>query len=78
METRVIQTADAVIDLLGGTSATARLVGRSNQAVSNWRGTGRLPPETFLVISAALSERGASAPASLWGIAEPAPVRGAA
>lgn len=62
------QTASDVIDAVGGTAACSRLTGRSMGAVSNWRATGRLAPEFFLIIGAALSEKGLSAAPELWGI----------
>jgi len=64
-----LHTAGAVIDALGGTGATARLVGKTPQHVSNWRADNRLPSYTFLVLTAALKERSHTAPPSLWGIA---------
>lgn len=68
-----LQSASEVIDALGGTGATARLTGRRyDQAVSNWRTTGRLPPDTFLIISEELKKRGDSASPAIWGIAEAA------
>jgi hypothetical protein len=59
-----------VIDALGGTAATARIVGKSLQAVSNWRRhpSGRLPPETFLRLMKALRAGGYDAAPELWGI----------
>ena len=65
-----LQTADDVIDALGGTSATSRLTGASIQAVSNWRATGRLPANTFIILSKALKRIDARASPSLWGIME--------
>lgn len=51
-----LDTADAVIDALGGTSETARLTGASVQSVTNWRSRLRIPPEYFLTISQALTQ----------------------
>lgn len=68
---RELQTVDEVIDQLGGTAATARLTARKDQHVSNWRAAKRLPADTFLILRAALAERGLTAPARLWGIREP-------
>jgi hypothetical protein len=65
---RSLKTVDEVIDALGGTTATARLTGRTLSAVSNWRSTKRLPADLFLMLSKALDERGAMAPPSLWGM----------
>lgn len=71
MTARELQTASEVIDRLGGTAATARLTGRRDQHVSNWRRSGRLPADTFLVMKVELRGRGCTAPAKLWGITEP-------
>ena len=64
----LLQNAGAVIDALGGTGATARLIGRTDQAVSNWRRTGRLPPDPFLVITAELKKHEKDATPSIWGM----------
>ena len=71
MDDSSLNTAGQVIDELGGTTATATLTGKRAQNVSNWRASGRLPPDTFLVMQDALSARGKRAPAALWGIREP-------
>jgi hypothetical protein len=71
MAAKKLSTAAEVIDVLGGTAATARIAGRKAQHVTNWRASGKLPANTFLVLSAALRERGKEAPPSLWGITEP-------
>jgi hypothetical protein len=70
MSRKKLTTATEVIDLLGGTNATAKILKRSPQAVSNWRATNRLPPRYFLVLLRELQSRGASAPPSLWDILE--------
>lgn len=57
-----------VIDALGGTASVARITGRKPQAVSNWRKRETFPPDTFLILSGALTLKGKSAPASLWGM----------
>lgn len=71
MTVRELQTAGDVIDELGGTGATARLTGRKDQHVSNWRAAGKLPAKTFLILKAELNARGVDAPSSLWGIKDP-------
>ena len=68
---RELHSAAEVIDALGGTAATARIAGRKDQHVSNWRASGRLPADTFLILQAELRERTLSAPPSIWGIREP-------
>ena len=65
-----LHTTSAVIKALGGTAKVARLVGRSMQAVSNWKERGAFPSETFVLLTTALSAEGKSAPASLWGMIE--------
>lgn len=59
-------TADGVIDALGGTGAVARLTGRGEQAVSNWRARGRIAARLILVFEAALKSRGLSADEAIW------------
>jgi hypothetical protein len=71
MTARELQTAGQVIDQLGGTAATARLTGRKDQHVTNWRRSGRLPADTFLIMMAELRDRDCNAAPSLWGIKEP-------
>jgi hypothetical protein len=72
-------TTDDVIRALGGGSALGRLVGRTPQSVNHWRGAerGKFPAWTFLIIQAALRERGLKAPATLWGVEEPSQRRSA-
>jgi hypothetical protein len=71
MDHAPLQTASEVIDACGGPKAVATLTNSSIQAVCNWRGTGRLAPRTFLVLSAELERRGVSANPSLWGMQQP-------
>ncbi len=63
-----LETASEVIDALGGTAAVARLTNRQMQHVSNWRSTGRLPPDTFLIMTAELHKIRLAAPSEIWGI----------
>ncbi len=67
-----LETARAVIDKLGGTTAVSHLTRRKPQHVTNWKASGRLPPDTFLIMRQALQLAGATAPTALWGIVEPA------
>jgi hypothetical protein len=64
----ILQTANEVIDSLGGTTKTAKIACRSPQSVSNWRAANRLPAETFRRLTEKLAERGMEAPPELWGI----------
>lgn len=68
---RELRTAHEVVETLGGPAATGKLTGVSPQAAWNWKQTNKLPTDTFLVIRAALETKGATAPASLWGMKEP-------
>jgi hypothetical protein len=64
-----LTTASAVIDAVGGTVAAQKLTQRRfMQSISNWRSSGRLPPDTFLIFSEELVARGFRAPSTLWGI----------
>lgn len=69
--TRTLQTADDVIDELGGTVATSRLAGVSPSQVSGWRAAKRLGAKSYLVLKQELARKGFTAPAKLWGIDEP-------
>lgn len=65
---RELQTANDVIAALGGPTAIGRLTGRSTQAAWNWTQTGRLPADTYLVVSKALELKALTAPIALWGM----------
>jgi hypothetical protein len=71
MPSSELQTAEQVIQAVGGAAATARLTGRKPQHVWNWKNAGRFPADTFLIISEELKTSGKTAPPSLWGIVEP-------
>lgn len=70
----IINSADEVIDRLGGNSAVARMFEPplTPNAVGNWRDRG-LPPETFWTLTGALNSKNLYAPPSLWKMREPAP-----
>lgn len=70
MEQEVLETADAVIDALGGTTEASKITGQSAQTVSNWRagGRNRIPPEYFLTISRALADGGKAAAPEVFGM----------
>jgi hypothetical protein len=70
MESAVETVADAIAKL-GGPTATGKLVGRSAQSVVNWRAANKFPGDTYLILSAALEDRGLRAPPSMWGLIEP-------
>lgn len=50
---------------------------RTKQQVSNYKTSGRLPPDTFLIVGEALKTLGYVAPPSLWGIVQPKAQRAA-
>ena len=65
-----LETADQVIDALGGTTATARLLGFDPRRVSNWRKAGKFPAATFVALTEALAKVDRQAPRSLWNMRE--------
>lgn len=72
MDARTATTVDAIIELFGGPSAAASALGTTPQAVVNWRARGTMPSRLFITHKRLLEERGIDAPASLWGMDEPA------
>lgn len=67
MDLRPLETTKQVIDALGGNAAVRELTGlRSPQAVWEYVNRGSFPPKTFVVMQKALTDRGFSAPSSLW------------
>jgi hypothetical protein len=50
-------TLDALIDLLGGDAAVARICGCGQPAVSNWRKRG-LPPRRMIQLARAAERKG--------------------
>ncbi len=68
-----LTTTREIMAALGGTQAVANLTGRKYSAASNWllESKGQFPPNTFVVMNAALASIGKSAPASLWGMKIP-------
>ena len=59
---------NAVINVLGGTQATADLTGRHKAQVSFWRKANRFPAKLHVRMRTALAEAGYDAPDDLWGI----------
>jgi hypothetical protein len=66
-ESRREQVA-SLIQVLGGTSALARLVDVVPSAVSNWRRLGRFPARLYLQMRDELADRGVFAERHLWGM----------
>ena len=69
MEARNLETAAEVCDKLG-ISEIARLTGRKYSAAHNWKGFGKFPADTFLVLQEALARIDCTAPATLWSMVE--------
>jgi hypothetical protein len=67
-----LKTTGEVMAALGGTTAVARLTNRKVTAASNWQSFDKFPANTFVVMTEALRRIGKRAPASLWGMVEPA------
>jgi hypothetical protein len=61
-----LTTAAAVFDALNGVRSVAELTGRNYDAAYNWKRFGQFPSDTFVVMQAALADRGMTAPPSLW------------
>ncbi len=71
---QTLHTTDEVIDKLGGTARCQRRYrqkGMSN--VSNWRSSGKFPPNTFHAMSSDLAAIGCEASPSLWQQIQPDP-----
>ena len=66
-----LQTTADVIEVLGRENVET-LTASSPQTVSNWKSFGWFPPNTYVVMTAALALKGRSAPASLWKMRNPA------
>ena len=63
---RTLTTTAEVIEELGGFPAIVALTGCSETAPYNWKNA--FPSKTYVVIQAALAERGYTAPDSLWNM----------
>lgn len=59
-------TVSETVKTLGGTRATAELLGVGDTAVGNWRVANSFPPHTFPLISRELLSRGYTADIQLW------------
>jgi hypothetical protein len=75
---RIIQ----VIDEARGAGYFRKLVRhpklkRGKQSLHNYKSGNRLPPDTYLVVTAELAALSCSASPSLWGITEPSKARAA-
>ena len=59
-------TVSETVKTLGGTRATAELLGVGDTAVGNWRVANSFPSHTFPLISRELLSRGYTADIQLW------------
>jgi len=76
MQAAILETADEVIDALGGTTAAALITGQALATVSNWRARKRIPPEHFLTVSKSLDVIGMAVAPDVFGMKTPHEVRG--
>jgi hypothetical protein len=67
-----LASTSEIIDKLGGISAVAVLTGSKYNAVANWVNAAKFPSNTYVAMTDALRAKGLHAPASLWGMKEPA------
>lgn len=69
MVMRTLNSTEDVIEALGGNQAVAAITRRNKDGVVwNWKDRKTFPANTYVVLKAALKERGLSAPDSLWGM----------
>jgi len=61
-----LYSVDDVIDHLGGIDAVAKMTGRGNTAVHNWRALKRFPAVLCDGMMKALARENAIAPPELW------------
>jgi hypothetical protein len=61
-----LNTAEAVVDALGGIMVVAEMTGTKRSGVYNWLATGRFPADTYLLLQAELKSRNLVAPDYLW------------
>lgn len=65
----MLTSVDAVIRALGGTRAVMELTdAKFPQTVNNWRALDRFAANTYVVLTDALTEAGATADPRLWGM----------
>jgi hypothetical protein len=70
-----ITTIDEVIEALGGPNEISKLLDCRPHAVSMWKARGRISPDTYVILNAALKARGKIAPPHLWGMKVPRRIR---
>lgn len=60
-----------IMDALGGTREVARITSRKVSAASMWRSLGKFPPNTYLVLKAAMDAKGIAVDPTLFGMRQP-------
>jgi hypothetical protein len=63
-----LQNTSAIIDVLGGNTVVAKMLGTTNAAISNWRAANRFPARTYLVLIEALERKDCTASDRLWSM----------
>lgn len=71
MGTRKLHSAAEIVAALGGNTAVANATGRTPQQIWNWKDTGRLPPDTYVILQEALAAIDCRADPSIWGMSQP-------
>ena len=71
MDLQNLETIDDVFIALGGASGMQTLTGSKPTTVSMWKENG-FPSNTYILMTEALRAIGKIAPASLWGMKQPA------
>jgi hypothetical protein len=67
-----LSTTSEVMDALGGNASVVAITSSNPKAVWNWRVSKTFPANTYVAMTEALRAIGKTAPASLWGMREPA------
>ena len=63
----MLETVDALVEALGGTTAVAAIIGVGPSTVSNWRTWNRIPPRLFFKIEDEALRRGLAVDRRLFG-----------
>jgi hypothetical protein len=58
----MLNSVDDIIEALGGSAATASILGVYPSAISNWKFRGGIPLSNFLLLEKALAARGKRKP----------------
>lgn len=72
MVDHTLTTSDQVLDALGGLPGVQELTGAKYKTVHFWKQSASFPSRFYVVMTAALNERGLSADPALWDMEVPA------